>query len=204
MSDKITLFWCPKTRAARALWMIEELSVPYELVKMDLRDEKSRSHPDFKTASPFGKVPALVDGPVKLADSAAICLYLADKYPDAGLAPAVDDPLRAIYLFWTLYTTSVVEPAVAEKINGSEPKKYFHGWCDFETMIEVLLEKLSDGQWILGENFSAADVMIGSSINFLKYTKLLSDNPVADTYADRCMARPAYQRFMQIEAGHEE
>ena len=113
------LFWCPKTRAARAVWMLEELGQPYERVLVDIRDDSAARDPGFAAASPMGKVPALQDGDVRLAESAAICLYTADRYAAGRLAPAVDHADRGRFLYWTFYTPAVIEPAMSEKFSVS-------------------------------------------------------------------------------------
>ena len=119
----ITLYWCPRTRAARALWMLEELGEPFRVELVDIRDPESKQNPDFRKASPMGKVPAIRDeapnGTVEMADSGPICLYLADRYAPGRLAPAVDDPLRGRFLFWMFYTPGAIEPAMMER---------FHRW----------------------------------------------------------------------------
>lgn len=195
----ITLYWCPRTRAARVVWMLEELGVDYELAHINVRDPASKTDPGFLAASPMGKVPALQDGDAKLADSAAICLYLADRYPDAKLAPAIDDPARADYLYWMVYAPGAIEPAMAEKFGGWKPNKIASGWGDFNIMIETLAKGLESGPWLLGERFSAADVMVGSSVYFLKAFGILPDNAVLNDYVERALARPAYQRALKLE-----
>ncbi len=190
----ITLFWCPRTRAARALWMLEELGQPFEVKQIDIRDEDSKNNPMFRAASPMGKVPALMDDEVLISDSAAICLYLADRYADAGLAPAFDSPGRGRFLYWMMFTPGVLEPAMAEKFGGWETNKLSHGWGDFDSMIETLESGLKQGPWLMGESFSAADVVVGSSANFLKMFNILPDSPVIEAYIARCLERPAYQR----------
>lgn len=144
------LFWCEKTRAQRVAWMMEELGQPYERVRIDIRDEASKNDDDFRAASPMGKVPALEDGPVKLWDSGAICLYLADKYPGAGLTVPVNDPQRGAFLQWIMFTNAVIEPAMGEKFAGSDPDRLRHGWGSFEQMIDVLGRGLAKGPWLLG------------------------------------------------------
>jgi len=192
-------FWCPRTRALRVTWMLEELGEPYERVLVDIRDDTATPDPDFLLASPMGKVPALADGEVKLSDSAAIGLYLADRYPQAGLAPAIDAPTRGKYLYWMVFVPGVVEPAMGEKVSGTEPNKFSHGWGDFDAMIATLEQGLKDGPWLLGDTFSAADVMIGSALFFLKQMKFIGVNPIFDTYLERCAARPAWASTMEIE-----
>lgn len=196
----ITLYWCPRTRAARGLWMLEELGKPFEVKHIDIQDPESTADSGFRAASPMGKVPAIADGDVKLAESAAICMYLADRYPAAALAPAIDDPVRGTYLYWMLFTPGVLEPAMAEKFGGWEPKPYQHGWGDYPSMIKTLEAGLEGREWILGDRFSAADVMLGSSANFLKMFGILPEGSPIDAYIERCLARPAYQRTLAREA----
>ena len=115
----ITLFWCPQTRASRAMWMLNELGEPFETRKVDIRDPEHLDDDDFRRASPMGKVPALMDeapnGTVYMADSSPICLYLADRYAPGRLAPPIDDPSRGTFLFWMGYTPGAIEPAMMQK-----------------------------------------------------------------------------------------
>ena len=194
------LYWCPKTRATRALWMLHELGVPFERVLIDIRDPKAKADAAFRAVSPMGKVPALEDGSTRLWDSGAICAYLADEYPAAGLAPRIGDPNRGRYLQWLLYTNSVIEPAMAEHFNKATPSTIAHGWGSFEMMVGVLRDGVAaGGPWILGQRFSAADVMLGMACYFLQQFGLVKDDPVVAGYVNRCMARPAAQRAMAAE-----
>ena len=196
----ITLFWCPKTRASRILWLLEELRQPFEVRLIDIRQPEAKKDPDFAAASPMGKVPAIMDrtarGVVRMADSAAIGLYLADRYPAAGLAPAIDDPRRGDYLYWMTYTPGVIEPAMAEKFNNWQVSRATCGWGNFDTMIDVLEQGLAHGPWLLGAQFSAADVLVGSSVYFMKIFGVLPESRVLADYADRCLARPAYAKAL--------
>ena len=193
------LFWCPQTRASRAMWMLEEASVDYERVLIDIRDPDAPRDPDFGAASPMGKVPALADGDVKMAESAAICLYVADRYPECGLAPPLDDARRGEYLFWLLYTPAVIEPAMSEKFRGTQTNRFSSGWGDFDAMIETLEHGLQTGPWLLGETFSAADVMVGSSVIFMDGFNLLPDSAVLRAYLERSAARPGYRTAMAAD-----
>lgn len=192
----ITLYWCPNTRASRILWLLEESGLDYETRPIDIRDPEARKDPGFRAASPMGKVPAIADGAVTVADSAAIGLYVADRYPETGLAPAADDPARGRYLFWMTYTPGCIEPAMMEMARGLEPNRAQSGWGDFGLMIETLETGLGDGPWLLGETFSAADVLVGSSVYFMKQFDMLSGNAALDAYTDRCLARPALRKAL--------
>ncbi len=196
------LYWAPKTRASRAAWMLEELGQPYDRVAIDIRDENVKESPnygDFLAASPMGKVPALSDGQVHMAESAAICTYLADRYASGRLAPAIDHPDRGRYLYWMMYTPAVIEPAMSEKIKQSTPNPLSNGWGDFDSMIVTLEGALTQGPWLLGMAFCAADVMLGSSVIFLRMFDMLPESRVLNGYADRCIARPAFARAMALD-----
>jgi len=192
----IRFYWCPQTRASRTLWLLNELGVPFERVLVNLRDPESRANPEFRATSPMGKVPAISDGAIKVADSAAIALYLADRYPEAGLAPAIDHPDRGAYLYWSTFTPGVIEPAMMERFNGWEVNPGSSGWGNFDRMIETLEKGLEAGPWILGERFSAADTLLGSSVWFMQAFGILPDSPVLTAYAERCTARPAYAQAL--------
>lgn len=187
------LYWAPQTRSVRAIWMLEETGVDYELELVDIRAENRRDSEEFREASPMGKVPAIVDGSVKMSESAAICLYLADRYAPGRLAPETDDPLRGKFLYWLMYTPAVIEPAMSERFHGIEGNRGRSGWGDFDLMIETLETGLGDGDWIL-EEFTAADVMLGSSVVFLRQFDMLPASKRLSAYADRCLARPAYRK----------
>jgi glutathione S-transferase len=196
----IKLYWTPKTRAMRALWLLEEAGVPFERVYIDIRDEKSKADVAFRTASPFGKVPALEDGAVRINDSGAICAYIADAYPQAGLAPSIGDPLRGAYLQWLMFTNANIEPAMMEKFSKIPPNRAAHGWGDYDSVLTTLRNGLQTGPWILGARFCAADVMLGSAVYFMDMFKILGDEPVLSAYLARCMTRPAAQRAIAAQA----
>ena len=191
------IFWAPQTRAQRGIWMLEEAGVDYDMERIELGSAEGRAVPGFLEASPMGKVPALVDGDVAMAESAAICLYVADRYAMGRLAPALDDPRRGRYLYWMLYTPAVVEPAMSERFNKIEPNRQRSGWGDFDLMIETWDAALDGREWILDEEFTAADVMLGSSAIFLRIFEMLPQTRNLAAYADRCLARTAYQRSLE-------
>jgi len=195
------LYWAPQTRSQRAIWMLEEAGVDYEMELVDIRAAERKDSADFLAASPMGKVPALVDGNGRMSESAAICIYVADRYAPGLLAPAFDDPLRGRFLYWSMYTPAVVEPAMSEKFNNVEANHVRSGWGDFDLMIRTFDEALEGKEWIVGDHFTAADVMLGSSAVFMRMFEMLPDTRNIGAYADRCMARAAHQRATSKSEG---
>lgn len=195
------VFWAPQTRSQRAIWLLEEAGMDYELELVDIRSPERKDSDEFLSASPMGKVPAIVDGKTAMSESAAICLYIADRYCAGKLAPAIDDPMRGSYLYWSLYTPAVIEPAMAEKFSNVESNRGRNGWGDFDLMIETFEKGLEGKEWILGDQFTAADVMLGSSAVFMRMFEMLPDTKNIGDYADRCIARPANQKATEIAAG---
>lgn len=193
------LFWSKQTRSSRAVWLLEEAGVDYEIEVVDIRSPERKDSDEFRSASPMGKVPALADGDVKMSESAAIALYIADRYSSGILAPALDESSRGKFLYWVMYTPAVIEPAMAEKFNNIEPNRVRSGWGDFDLMIETLEDALQDSTWLLGDQFTAADVLVGSSVLFMRSFNMLPDSNVLNSYADRCLARPAYQKAQSLE-----
>ncbi len=195
----LRLHWWPHTRAARAVWMLEETGADYELLPLDIDDPRARDDPAFRAVSPLGKVPALLDGAAGFADSTAIGLYLADRFPAAGLAPAADDPRRGRYLWWMVFTAAVAEPAVGERMAGSETHHRRNGWGSYDSMLAALEQGVASGPWLLGERFTMADVMVGSTVAFFRTVGLLPESRGLQDYAERCLARPACARAARRE-----
>lgn len=195
------VFWAPQTRSTRAVWMLEEAAIDYDMEFVDLRSRDRKDSAEFLAASPMGKVPAISDGDATMSESAAICIYIADRYCSGTLAPMLDDPLRGKFLYWTFFTPAVVEPAMAEKYSEVEPNKSRNGWGDFDLMIKTFDDGLEGNEWILSDNFTAADVMLGSSVVFMRMFEMLPDNRNIGAYADRCLARPAFQQAAEKSVG---
>jgi glutathione S-transferase len=195
------LYWSPQSRAGRALWMMEEAGVPYERVLIDIRSG-AQNTPAYHAINPMEKVPALTDGDAAVAESAAICAYVADRVPEAGLAPPIGDPKRARYLHWLFFASGCIEAAFTEKFTkASLPSTSMAGWGSFDRVIGVIEEAVAQGPWLLGERFSAADVMVGSDVNFgINVFKLVEPRPALTAYVARCTARPAFQRAQAIDA----
>lgn len=195
------LYWAPGTRSLRTLWMLEEAGVPYERVLVDIRNG-GQHDPAFRKINPIGKVPAFEDGAAQLGESAAICAYIAERCPEAGLAPKLGDPLRGRYFHWLFFEPGCIEPAFAQKFANFELPTTAAGWGDFNRVFDALETALKPGPWILGDRFSAADVMIGSDLLFgIERFKIVEPRPVFADYLARCHARPALQRALSIDAG---
>ena len=195
------LYWSPRSRSFTALWLLEETGHPYERVLTDISTGAQKT-PEFLAVNPMGKVPALGDGDVAIAESAAICAYVAERFPDAKLAPPLGDPRRAKYLQWLFFGPSCIEPALIQIFTKLEVPSSTAAWGSATQVFDVLDKALEKGPWILGDDFSAADIVIGSGLNFaIRQFKMVPSRPAFDRYIDACVARPAFQRAEKIAAG---
>jgi glutathione S-transferase len=190
----ITLYFAPASRAFTPRWLLEELELPYEVRTISLRRGAQKS-PRYLRINPMGKVPALTDGSVTVSESPAICIYLADRYSLGNLAPALDAPERGSYLRWMIFSTAVFEPAIYLEDGDDSTAASGRGWGDRAKMLQVLDEALSSGPWLLGERFSAADVMLGSLLSIALFNQRIA-KPAESLvrYAARLEQRPAYTR----------
>jgi len=189
----IVLYHHPWSRAASSVWMLEEVGAPYELRWVDLMAGGQRS-PEFMKLNPMGKLPVLVDGTAVLSESAAIALYLGDRYAPGRLAPALDDPARASYLRWAFFSPSVLEPAAAAKSSGGNFNAVAVGWGEYATMLDAMEVAIGAGPWLLGEKFSMADTILGGTLRFLLTFKMVEPRAAFTRYVSRLEARPAFQR----------
>jgi len=195
------LYWSPRTRSFTTLWLMEEAGQPYEKVLIDI-STGAQKKPDYLAVNPMGKVPALTDGDVAIAESAAICAYVADRYPQAGLAPPIGDPRRGKYLQWLFFAPSCIEPAILQAYLKLEIPPSSAAWGSTAQTFDALDQALSKGPWLLGNDFTAADVAIGAGMNFaIRLFKMVPTRPNFDRYLDACAARPAFQRAEKIAAG---
>lgn len=190
------LYWCPQSRSITALWMMEEAGMPYERELIDIRTG-AQARPEFAAINPMMKVPALSDGAANVAESGAILAYVAERVPEAGLAPPVGDGKRGDYLRW-LFFGPLIEAAITQKVTGLEMASSTAGWGSYERVTDVLEAGVTRGSWLLGERFSAADVLIGSNLNFGMMFKLIEPRPAFVAYVERCRQRPAFQRSQAI------
>jgi glutathione S-transferase len=189
----VTLYHHPYTRAANAIWMLEELGIDYGLRFVDIMKGAQKA-PEILALNPMGKLPILTDGEVVVTESAAIGLYLADRYSLGKLAPAPDDPARGPYLRWSFFAPSVIEPGMLAKSSGGQFKPSQAGWGTYESMIASMQSAIADRSYILGDRFSMADVIFGGTIRYMLRFKLLEATPGFSAYAERLAARPAAQR----------
>lgn len=182
------LYFNPQSRAVISKWLLDEAGVDYETVLIDFKKQEHKS-PEFLRLNPAGKLPVLVDGDIKIYESSAIALYIADKYPEARLAPAIDAPERGRYLSLMVFATSQLEPAMGDTLLSvaTQPAR---GWNDFETTQDVVEAELGDGPYLFGDWFTAADVMIGSMFLWMRMFKAGDERPAIKAYADRLVARP--------------
>jgi len=195
MSDEVVFYYNPMSRARIVHWMLEEAGVPYrmELVSFDKGEHKK---PGFLAVNPMGKLPALVHRGTVVTEAAAICAYLADAFPAAGLAPAVTSPERGTYYRWMFFGAGCIEPAMMDRMMSrpASPKPSANGYGCYEDTVSTLEKALTPGPYILGDKFSAADVYIGSQIGFGMMMKSLDPKPVFSAYVARFAERPAYKR----------
>jgi glutathione S-transferase len=175
--------------------MLEEIGEPYEVKLLSLSKGDNRA-PDYLAVNPMGKVPALRHGDAVITEAAAICAYLADEFPRAKLNVPLGDPRRGPYLKWLFFGPSCIEPAMMDRAfpRKEEARRAALGYGDFDTVINVVADAVARGPYILGEQFTAADVVIGSTLRFGMLFKLLPERPEFTTYAGRLAQRPALRR----------
>ncbi len=196
----LTLYHAPLSRSSRFVWLLEELGADYSIhiTKIARRDGSGSADPD--NPHPDKKVPALVDGDVLVTESAAIVLYLTDKFPAAGIGPTFDDPKRGPYLSWLAYYAGVIEPVLSLEFAGlGDNPDLRRTFRDRDAMDRRILAALEHGPFLLGEQFSGADILVASMGQVER--KMLPAGAVVDAYLERCSARPALARAMAKDAG---
>ena len=189
----LVLYHHPFSRAANVVWMLEELEAPYELRYVDLMAGAQKA-PDILALNPMGKLPILVDDDQVVTEAAAIALYLADRHAYGRLAPRVDDPQRGTYLRWSFFAPSVIEPGVMAKNAGWSFKESQAGWGSFDAVLTAIERAVADRQYLLGDSFSMADVVLGGTLRYMLAFKLIEPRPAFTAYAERLGARPALKR----------
>ena len=192
----LTLYFVPQTRATRPRWVLEELGVPYELVQLDPAKGETKSDA-YRAMHPLGHVPALKDGEQTLVESAAICMHLADRFPEKGLAPAPESAERGRYYQWVLFAMTTVEPPLVTIFESrigrraQPPEVLEAAQARLKEVAAVVEAALGDNPYILGQQFSAADVVLGATLAWGLRMKVLEGFPRIAAYAARLMERPA-------------
>lgn len=192
----LTLFQKPATRSGSIVWLLEELGVPYESKEVTIRGMDGSGAIDPTNPHPHGKVPALDHDGQRVFETAAIALYLTDLFPEKELGPQVGDPMRGEYLSWLAYRSGVLEPAMMMRRLKVPHMQGAMGWAEAAEVEAVLNETLSARPYLLGEAFSAADIVTGGGIVFLMRFKILNETPVFREYAQRITSRPAFIKAM--------
>ncbi|WP_175721568.1 glutathione S-transferase family protein [Burkholderia anthina] len=196
----LTLYHSPRSRSAGARMLLEELGADYAVHAFDLATGKHHD-PDYLAVNPLGKVPALRHGDAIVTEQAAVYLYAAELYPEAGLSPAPGDALRGPYLRWMIFYGSCFEPALVDRSMNRPPAAYSTSpYGDFDTVVNAIATQLANGPYLLGERFTAADVLWASALNWTTMFKLVPETPLIRAYIDRVLARPAIQRAQAADA----
>jgi glutathione S-transferase len=194
MAD-LMLYHASPSRSSTTLWMLEELGEPYDIKLLKL-SEGDQQKPDYLAINPMGKVPALKHNGTVITEVAAICTYLADAFPQKKLNVPVGDPRRGPYLKWLFFGPSCFEPAVIDRAapRKEEARRAMLGYGDFQTTMDVIAKAVEKGPWLLGDQFTAADVVIGAGVRWGTIFKLVPERPEFAAYSERIAARAAVQR----------
>jgi glutathione S-transferase len=201
MAD-LTLYHANPSRSAVALWMLEEIGQPYDIHKLDLQNGEQLK-PDYLAINPMGKVPSLKHKSAVITESAAICTYLADEFPQAKLNVPVGNPQRGVYLKWLFFGPSVFEPAMTDaafpRKEAANPAAL--GYRPFDQVLDIMAKAVAKGPYLMGEQFTAADVVIGSGIRYGTMFKLIPERKEFADYIARFSERPALKRAMAKDHG---
>ena len=200
MSRHVTLFHCPSTRSTGALILLEELQAEYELHVLNMKAGEQRGAA-YLSINPMGKVPAVQHGAALVTEQVAIYLYLADLYPEAALAPGLTDPLRGPYLRWMVYHAACFEPAIVDRAQKREPASLgMSPYGDFDTMLKTLTDQLETGPYMLGERFTALDILWGTALGWITKFGLVPVTPVIQRYIELINQRPSVAKIRTKDA----
>ncbi|WP_027252708.1 glutathione S-transferase family protein [Photobacterium halotolerans] len=193
MGNELVFFHSPHTRSSSVLILLNELDTPFELKVLNMLMEENRQ-PDYLAINPLGKVPALLDDGALITDQVAIYLYLADLFSSGSLAPGLSEPLRGPYLRWMLFYSACFEPAVCDKAMGWVPNaQKVSPYGDYDTVIRVLIEQLRAGPYLLGERFTAADLLWATALKYCTALGSVEPDPVIMQYLARVTTRPCFR-----------
>ena len=196
----LTLYYAPQTRATGVRILLEELGADYDLHVMNIRRAEQRS-PDFLAINPLGKVPTIVHDGAVVTEQAAIYQYLADAFPDRGLAPPIGDKLRGPYLRWLAFYGASFEPAMVDKHEKREAgNPMMSPYGSVNAVIDTLEAQLAPGPFMLGEHLTAADILWGTALGWMLQFKLLPERPAFVAYAGRIAGRATARKVGEEDA----
>ncbi len=197
---ELTLYHAAPSRSSIVRWMLEELGEPYDIHLLNLTKGEQLA-PDYLAINPMGKVPALKHGEAIVAEAAAICTYLADEFPQAKLNIPIGDRRRGEYLKWLFFGPSCIEPAMIDRAmpRSEQPRRGTLGYGDFDTVMDVTARAVEQGPYLMGEQFTAADVVVGSTLRWGLMFKLLPERSEFMRYVGRLQERPALQRAIAAD-----
>lgn len=197
---RVTFYHAPNSRSGGTFLLLEELGVDYDLHLLNLDAEEQRRE-DYLAVNPMGKVPAIVHNGVLVTEQPAVMMYLADLYPEAGLAPPLGDPRRGAYLRWMVFYGSCFEPAVTDRVQQHEPAaQRMSPYGTFDEVLDTVTQQLEQHRYILGDEFSAADVLWATALNWTLHFGVLPERPPILAYVERVNARPAMRRGAEKNA----
>jgi glutathione S-transferase len=200
-TQTITLFHSPQTRSSGALNLLEELKAPYQLHVLNMKAGEQRDSA-YLAINPMGKVPAIRHGDALITEQVAIGIYLADLFPEAGITPAIGDALRGPYLRWYVFYAACFEPALVDKAMKRETGSMaMSPYGNFDQTVTTLVQQLEKGPWLLGERFTAPDVLWGTALTWMTGFGLLEPVAPIKRYIDRWSARPSVKKVAEIDAG---
>ncbi len=187
-------YFNPLSRAVTTHWMLRELDAPHEQILIDFAAGENNT-PEYRAINPMGKVPTLVDGDVVVTETAAICAYLADKFPEKGLAPSPSSSQRGRYYRYLFFAGTTLEPLLTVAKHGiTDLAPQSTGWGDVERCMAAVESMTPSSHWVLGEQFTAADVVFGGTLDFsVELGLLVEASPKVLAYVKRIKARPTYQ-----------
>ncbi len=200
MSDQLVFFTHPMSRGRIVRWMLEEVGQPYETKIVDYGPPMKG--PDYLAINPMGKVPALTHGGAVVTECAAICAYLADAFPAAGLAPPPGDRLRAPYYRWLFFAAGPIEMAASHKALGYEvpdERRGSIGYGRLSTVLTAVEQAIADKDYLVGDTFTAADLYLGSHLGWGMEFGTIEKRPAFQRYAEKLRARPAAVRAREID-----
>lgn len=188
----IIFYHSPQTRGTGVWFLLEELGVPYEMKVLN-RNAGENHEPEFHAINPLGKFPTVARNGIVVTEQVACFIYLADLFPEKGLAPALDDPQRGAYLRWTAFQGSSFEPAIVDHAFKREPIDPTQApYGSFDQMLNTLFEQIAKGPYLLGDKPYAVDFLWGMSLHWCRMFGLFESNPTVDAYIERITSRPAF------------